>query len=95
VSLVLDEADRLEFLGRLEKTLIEYVEKQQHALKLEYDFLSQIMKHQGVSSAGRVSANMDKLKGLAHVQELFPTFLLGKYRKEAKEAAVEALPKEA
>ena len=94
MALTLESSERLEFLDKLEQTLEEFITKQQHALHREYEFLDIVMKHQGVSTSGRVSANMDKLKGLAQVQEILPTFLLGKFRKDSQEDALVGLPTE-
>lgn len=94
MALSLDAEDRLFFLEELAAKVEEYVTRQQHRLHLEYEFLDLVLQKQGFKSAGRVSANMDKLKALASVQELLPNFLLGKYRKESDEGKIDGLPKE-
>ena len=94
MALTLDPKDRLHFLEALATKVEEYVTKQQHRLHLEYEFLDLVLQKQGFQAAGRVSANMDKLKALASVQELLPNFMLGKYRKESDEDKVVDLPKE-
>lgn len=85
--------DRKLFLAKLKEKLEAYIGKQKDRLKLEYEFLDLILSSHGVAAAGRRTANMDKLKGLAQVWELLPSFEAGKYRSETDELMVDGLPK--